>query len=235
MSRFSSPSRRLYGVQALWCRMRYSIQLLLDRRLGLFLVADAMLLFFALLTVLGEGGRAKELFIHGVVLPVIIVGLPALSSVLALERRAGSLDLALAVPSTEGYFLRRVIPVCAVLTLQGWLFLGFNLEHPGDLLRSMAQSLLVTTFLGIVVLFWAVRLPTAGAVLVASAVSLALASKWLFYDPSLDRSGGMGEQLFGLPVPLLSWWANTSVLVLAIMIIFAYTRLRLRRPETLLT
>ena len=107
MPEFSHTTQALYGIQALGARLRYSIQLLLDRRLGLFLLADAMLLFLALLTVLGEGGRPKDLFIHGVVLPVFIVGLPALSSVLDLERRAGSLDLALAVPSTEGYFTRR--------------------------------------------------------------------------------------------------------------------------------
>lgn len=238
MRRPTLPSRWRHSVEGLAATLtqyRYAVQLLLDRRLLLFLVADLMVLFVTFLDILSEGGKPKDIFIQVVAVPVFVLGLPALGSVLALERRAGSLDLALAVPSTERYFLRRVTPICALLALQGAVVLLLTLEHRGDLLRSLAQTLLVTTFLGVLVLFWAVRLPSSGAVLAASAISLLLASRWLFYDPTLDRTGPRAVSFLGVPVPLLEWWWNALVLAFAIVILFAYARLRLRRPETLLT
>lgn len=214
---------------------RYALELLLEKRLWLFVIADCFLVFSALLSALGDGGTPYRMFLMTALLPHLLLAVPALSTVVALERRAGSLDLALAVPSTERYFVRRAVPVAALLVLQSWLILIFWIERRGDLLRSLMQSLGVMLFLVALVFFWAVRLRTSGAVLAASWISVALFSRWVFYDPSIATSGGASEKLLGIPLPLLQWFWNALVLALSTIILYQYARERLRRPETLLS
>ncbi len=167
-------------------RGRYAFQLLLDRRLWLYLIGDALFLFIGLLEaieVMGGADWPDQLYPRTVVMPMLVLGLPAMSGVLALERRAGSLDLALAVPSTERYFLRRMAPVWAVMTVQGWIVLAL-IAGGWDLLRALYQCTVTSTLLAALVLFWAVRLKTSGAVLAASAVTVGLLTPWIFYSPS---------------------------------------------------
>jgi hypothetical protein len=214
---------------------RYALELLLEKRLWLFAVADIFLLFSALLSILGGGGKDYEIFVYVALLPFLLLAVPALSGVVALERRAGSLDLALAVPSTERYFVLRVVPVALFFILQAWLILVPSFETWGNLLRALFQSLEVMLLLVALVLFWAVRLRTSGAVLAASWVSVGLLSRWIFFDPTISRSGGAPERLFGLPLPVLEWAWNSLVLALATFILYQYARERLRRPEVLLS
>ena len=214
-------------------RGRYGLELLLERRLWLYLSADIVLVVSGLFRQLGEGGKDYDLYIWLVLVPILFIGLPALSGVVALERRAGSLDLALAVPSTERYFIRRVAPLCLFLVIQSWVILYFGLDHPGNLFRSMVQSFEVTLLLAAISLFWAVWLRTSGAVLAASAVSVGLLSQWIFFDPMADRLG-FPEIFWGIPVPKLRWLWNAFVLAVTTVILFQYARARLRRPETLL-
>ncbi|MEM7354129.1 MAG: hypothetical protein AAF657_25220, partial [Acidobacteriota bacterium] len=119
----------LRGIGALRTRqkeMGYALDLLLERRWLLYIIGDVFLLFncmmFAIGAMSGKDWLAK-LYPFLIVTPNLLLGLPALASVIAVERRSGSLDLALAVPSTERYFVRRVLPVCGLMLVQNWILL----------------------------------------------------------------------------------------------------------------
>lgn len=212
----------------------YAFELLLERRLWLFLLADVVLILGSLFDILEGGAKPYAFYRQAVVMPYLLIGLPAMAGVLSLERTAGSLDLALSTVSTERYFLRRLLPIGVCLVLQGWIVLVLALETPGNLLRSLIQSLLVALFLGALVLFWAVRLRTAGAVLMASWMTVLLTAKWVLFDPMIATSGGGHERLLGIAVPVVDWIWNTAVLIMATGILFSYARERLQRPETLI-
>ena len=144
-ARAASPLDRLFAVVK---RAGYGFHLLLERRVWLYLAGDAYFLFAGLLTAIDSMGSEEllnQIYPRIVVAPMLVLGLPAMSGVVALERRAGSLDLALAVPSTESYFRRRIAPVCAFLTLQGWIVLGDPEPWPCRLatLRSLKSNWMV--------------------------------------------------------------------------------------------
>ncbi len=226
-------SHRLYAV---WKRAAYASQLLLDRRVWLYLVGDAYFIFAGLLVAIDEMGRSgllEGLYPRIVVAPMLVLGLPAMSGVLALERRAGSLDLALAVPSTERYFLRRVVPICWFLTVQGWLVLLLAADG-WNLVRALYQCTVTAALVGVLALFWAVRLKTSGAVLVASAVSIGLLTPWVFYSPAMPFVEGASLEFLGVPLDVLAWIWKATVQTLAVVILFLYARTRLRRPESML-
>ncbi len=227
-------ARRHPRFYSRFVQSRYAFELLLERRLWLFLVADVLLLLTSFLAILSGGAKPYEVYRQAVVLPSLLIGLPAMAAVLSLERTAGSLDLALSVVSTERYFIRRLLPVGLCLLAQGWLVLVVALESSGDLLRSMFQSLVVIAFLGATTLFWAVRLRTAGAVLMASWMTVLATSKWVLFDPTIATSGGAHERLLGVALPVVDWFWNTVVLVVTTGILFLYARERLQRPETLI-
>ena len=220
----------------LWRRTRYAFQLLLEQRLWLYLAGDAFFLFVGLLEAIdamGGGDWMDRLYPRIVVMPMLVLGLPAMSGVVALERRAGSLDLALAVPSTQRYFLRRIAPVCGFMTAQSWLVL--ILAAGGwELVRALFQSTVLSALLGTITLFWAVRLATSGAVLTASLATAALLTPWIFFSPAIGTSAGAPEDLLGIPLPVLSWCWRAAVSALAAVIFFLYARQRLRRPEAML-
>ena len=225
---------RFDSALARWLSVRYAWELLLAKRLWLFLVADAFLIFQTLLRSLSSGGELEAMYQQVVLLPQLLLGLPALSSVVALERRAGSLDLALAVPSTERYFVRRVVPVCVFLVVQGTVLLLVLVDSGWDRVRALVQNLEVGLLLTALTLFWAVRLKTSGAVMVASLVSVTLLSRWVFYSPVIGPYGSEVPRLFGVPMPIVSWMWNVAVLAVAIVILGQYARQRLRRPEVML-
>lgn len=227
-------ARRHPRFYSRFVQSRYAFELLLERRLWLFLLADVLLLLISFLAILSGGAKPYEVYRQAVVLPCLLIGLPAMAAVLSLERTAGSLDLALSVVSTERYFIRRLLPVGLCLLAQGWLVLAVALESTGDLLRSLLQSLVVIAFLGATTLFWAVRLRTAGAVLVAAWGTVLLTSKWVLFDPMITTTGGAPERLLGVAVPVVDWTWNMVVLVLATGILFQYARGRLKRPELLI-
>ncbi len=227
------PLDRLFAVVK---RAGYGFHLLLERRFWLYLAGDAYFLFAGLLTAIDSMGREElldQLYPRIVVAPMLVLGLPAMSGVVALERRAGSLDLALAVPSTESYFRRRIAPICTFLTLQGWIVLALA-AGGWDLLRGFYQTAATAAMLGALVLFWAVRLKTSGAVLAASAVTVGLLTPWIFYSPALPLSEGLGQEFLGIRLELLAWGWKAAVETLAAVILFLYARRRLRRPESML-
>jgi hypothetical protein len=221
-------------------RVGYDLRLLLGRRLGWFVAADLAILLYGLFgALLGSSGQddAYRHYVSMVIVPLFVLALPILSPVVALDRRSGSLDLALAAQSTERYFARRVFGVCVLFALQGailTLFAPFPRFAPK--LGALVFAATLPALFGAVVLFWAVRLRNSGAVAVASATTLALLGAWLFHDPFPPRGQlwGAPSELFGIPMRVLaSLWA-LFVLAAASVIFYLYARRRLRRPESML-
>ncbi|MEM7586429.1 MAG: hypothetical protein AAF560_23775 [Acidobacteriota bacterium] len=228
-------SRRV-AQSAGWRQIRYALQLLLDRRWTLYLIGDSFFLFAGLLEAIGDMGGSDwlaRLYPRIVVMPMLVLGLPAMSSVVSLERRAGSLDLALAVPSTERYFLRRVLPISGFMVLQSWLVLLLAADGWG-VVRALFQSTVLAALLTSIVLFWAVRLKTSGAVLVASAITAGLLTPWIFFSPQMQPVLGLPQEFWGVPVAILVWSWKAAMQALAALIFFLYARQRLRRPEAML-
>ena len=225
-------------------RVVLDLRLLAGGKLLLFAALDALILFGAFFEVMSEGGGVNLVYARVVVIPALLLGVPALSSVLALERQAGSLDLALAVPSTVRFFARRASAVVSVLAIQSLVLLvlahfersqsllaAFTTDL-GTLLRALAQATAVLLLLPAVVLFWSVRTRSSGAVMVGSAATLLALMPWISRVP--DPDPGI-DKLLGVPVWALSWSLDFSLLVAAILVFGLYARERLRRPERLLT
>lgn len=224
--------------EALLYSWRLSLELTLGRRLVHLAVVDAFLLLAQLLGVLAEGRGGAGIYSGVVLMPLLLLGVPALAGMVALERQAGSLDLALATPSVEGYFLRRAAAVVAVMVAQSLLLL-LPLWLLGrsvfPLWTVLLQVLAVNALLAAVVLFWAVRLRTAGAVWGASIVTLLLLGPWLFYNPvPADPAWSEGGWYLPSAEESVDWLLSFSVLAAAAVLFFLYARRRLRRPETLL-
>lgn len=216
------------------------LQLQLGRQLTLLLVLDAVIVGFGILGAMtAEGSIASLLYLSGGLVPLLALGVPALSDLVALERRAGCLDLALAAPAGELYFLRRAGVVVAALLAQGvglllaaWLLT--DAEFP--LLTVVAQLAAVTLFVAAVTLFWAVRLGSAGSVWLASMASVAAAAKWVFWNPVVTALPGGPRigKLLPNPWGIWEWATRWTPLVVATLLLVSYARRRLRRPETLL-
>jgi hypothetical protein len=225
-----------------WLRtLRLTLELLLGRRLLLFLLFDLFLLGEALLSMLlNTEGDAMALYPAVVLVPSLLLGPFALAGLVELERRAGCLDLALSAPSAEGYFLRRVGSVCAFLCAQGWLVMlvawaATTTGRRFPLLPVLAQIALVSAFLGAVALFWAVRLSSAGAVWLASVATVAALGRWFFNNPVPDRLfGSYNAWIFGAD-EALAWLPAVGVLAASSLVFFLYARRRLRRPESLIS
>jgi len=228
-------------------RARFALRLLLGGRLAFFAVVDALIVLSTLFEALGEGGRIPELFRSAVLIPSLVLGVPALADLVAVERRAGSLELALVVPAPLAYFLRRAATVGAILLVQGaivlvvaWVIVLGGSDQAlaaipaegGLLLRALVQAAVVVALVVSTVLFWAVRLRGAGAVLIASGLTLAALLPWITSGPGLAASP---DRLLGIPTPLLAWSGDLAVLGGTAAVFYAYARDRLRRPGTLLT
>jgi len=214
-------------------RLRLTLDLLLDRREVLYGVLDGLLLLAAAIFALLGEGSAELLYATSVFAPFLLLGIPVLAEAIPLERRAGSLDLALSTPRGDTYFVRRVASFCGLMVLQGWaliLLLRFTVES-FPLLPPLVHSLLVAAVLGALALFWGVRLRTPGAVLFASYLSVAALGWWLFPSPVFT---GARSLLALSSEEALPWGRRSAVLLLAIVVLYLYARRRLLRPETLL-
>jgi len=219
--------------------LHLSLDLLLGRRFLLFIVLDAVVILLSAMSMLLESDAAAgDLYSYVFLTPSVLLGLPALAGMVDLERRAGCLDLALAAPSAEAYFVRRAAAVCIVAAIQGELIMGIAWITSGQsfpLVETVLQILAASAFLGAVSLFWAVRLRTAGGVWLASAVTLAVMSEWFFFNPVPERLHvAFGKFLPGAEASL-PWLRSLSVLAVASLLFFLYARRRLRRPELMIS
>ena len=216
-------------------RVRHSLLLLTERRIPLFACLDLLLLFAGVLMGLNsDSGSARALWLPFFVMPVLVVGVPMLADTVAVERRSGTLDLALTSPGARFYFERRVLSVCVLIVAQGWVAMtltrflldGFPLSGP------FLQSISVALFAGAVTLNWAVRLRTAGAVIFATYLTALLFSPWLFSIP-VHTPDSMNGPMTALD--LWQWTQNNLVLLSCAAVFYAYARQRLMRPELVIT
>lgn len=218
--------------------LRRTLDLLLGRRLKLFLIADAIAILWALVAMmLAAGDEPRAVYTQVVLFPLLILGLPALAGLVEVERRAGCLDLALSAPAVESYFLRRAGAVSALMALQGWALILLTWFHEGrwfPVLSSLTQVLVVAVFLGALALFWAVRLKTAGGVWLASIATTIALKPWFFHNPVPDRHYGVHQSLLPTEEALLDWVVSVAVLGAATVLLYFYARRRLRRPELLI-
>lgn len=220
--------------------VRLSLELLLGRRLPLFAAVDAVVLLTALFSMLlgSEDGEPRELYVWVFLIPSLVLGVPALSGLVEVERRAGCLDLALSTPASEGYFLRRVGAVCAAMILQGWGMLLLGWVYDGrsfPLLTTLLHTAVASLFLGAVVLFWAVRLKTAGGVWLGSMVTLGAMARWFLANPIPWRFGTVYGPYLPGPEEALAWLPSLAVLAAGTVLFFLYARRRLRRPELMIS
>jgi hypothetical protein len=218
---------------------RLTLELLLGRRLVLFLIADlALLCLFLMKLLLDTDADAQAAYTALFVVPSLLFGPFALAGLVDVERRAGCLDLALASPSAEGYFLRRAGSVCGLLCAQGWLLMLFNwltATRKFPLAVVFLQVALVCVFLAAVALFWAVRLGSSGAVWLASVATVAALGRWFFANPIPDRLAGVYNAWVLGSDETLAWLPSAAVLAASSLVFFLYARRRLRRPETLIS
>ncbi len=227
-------------LRSRFASFRSSLELLLGRRLVLFAVVDGLVILAALLSMLlGDGDEPAAVWSGVVLPPFLLLGLPALSGIVEVERRAGCLDLALTTPAAEAYFLRRAAAVASVLCAQGWLLLGLDWLFEGGtgfpLLPALVKVAIVSLFLAAVALFWAVRTKSGGAVWLASMGTVLAFSRWFFSNPIPDRHFAVWNGWVAGGEESLAFLGDSIVLLGAASIFFLYARRRLRRPETLVS
>ena len=96
-------------MRAAAARMLMSLVLLTERRAALFGCVDAFSLLAGLnATFLGGSGSGRDFWLPSFLLPVLLLGVPLMADAVAVERRSGTLDLALTSPGSRFYFERRV-------------------------------------------------------------------------------------------------------------------------------
>lgn len=218
-----------------WRRIRLTLGLLVGRRTAMVIAVDALVLLFGFVAMLAGEADTAGVYIFMVLVPELLIGVPIMADAVALERRAGSLDLALSSPGADRYFERRIIPFAALLALQGSAVMIVEwclATRPFPLVIVLIQTWLVAAVVAAATLFWAVRLTGTGEVVFASLLSLAVLGPWLFTSPAgpYDVSG----RFFPAPADFLTILPPMLVLALAAVILYLYARRRLARPESLL-
>lgn len=213
------------------------LEVALERRLMLFLIADVAVLVFASLQVLLASDPRATLYPLVVVLPLVLLGIPALADSVGLERRAGCLELALTLPAPERYFLRRIARVVLVLAAQGVVvvlvtWLVNRRELP--LVPVLLSALLAAVFVGCVVLLWASRLRSVTSVWFSSLATVGVFSSWLLENPVPPRSTVGQGQFFAEWTVSLEWATNAGQLAAASIAMFLWSRRWLRQTERLL-
>lgn len=223
------------------------LELLLEGKLLFFLVADFLLVAYGLVLALVSSGKLPKIYQMAVILPMLILLVASLSAVIALERRAGSLDLALAAPDPTAFFLRRAIAPLLLVLVQGWgvLLLAYAERHPlADLLagrlagwevmaRAFFGSLLAAFLIAAVTLFWATRLRSGGAVAGATAGTLLFFLPFLMTSPELPPPQLFPKNVYEANAHLADWLWPMAVMTMATLLFFGAALDRLRRPELL--
>jgi hypothetical protein len=215
-------------------RVRLSLALLTDRRAVLFIAIDALFLFAGLLIGLSGNGSPLDFWHPLFLMPLLVIGVPILADSVSVERRSGTLDLALTSPGARFYFERRVAAVAAMMVLQGWLaMLVVRLTLPAfPLSGPIVQVISVAVFIGAAALNWAVRLRSAGAVMFATYVTVVAFAPWFFSNPIHPPTIMNGPMTVA---DIIGWTQNNLVLLCAAATFALYARQRLARAETMIT
>jgi hypothetical protein len=217
-----------------FARVWLAVLLLLDRRIVLFAIADLLFLFFAVMSALGGSGYAADFWYWLFLAPSLVLGVPMLAEAVAVERRAGTLDLALSSPSATWYFERRIGGASALLVLQGWLaVLGTRLvvNENFPLTDPLLRVPVVTLFLAAAALNWAVRFKAPGAVVFATYATAIAFAPWFFANPIQAGGGGTAS---AAALWIASLKANVA-LAGAATVFYLYALQRLRNPELLIS
>ena len=217
-------------------RVRLSLRLLTERRAALFISIDALFLFAGLMIGLGGSGTVTDFWLPLFLMPMLVVGVPMLAETMVVERRSGTLDLALTSPGARFYFERRVGAVITVAILQGWMAMVLvrvtMRSEPFPLSGPFVQTVSVALFIGAVVLNWAVRVRTAGAVIFATYATMLAFAPWLFSNPMHPPTTMDGPMTVG---DMIAWCQNNLVLLAAAVTFYLYARQRLGHPEAIIT
>jgi hypothetical protein len=217
-------------------RVRLSLRLLTERRAALFISIDALFLFGGLMIGLAGSGSVREFWQALFLMPLLVIGVPMLAETVAVERRSGTLDLALTSPGARFYFERRVAAVITLAVLQGWIAMLFvrllMRSEPFPLSGPFVQVVSASLFVGAVVLNWAVRVRTAGAVIFATYVTALAFTPWLFANPIHPPTTMDGPMTIG---DIVGWSRDNLVLLAAAATFYLYARQRLARPEAIIT
>jgi hypothetical protein len=218
-------------------RTRLSLDLLFDRRVVVFASVYLMTLLYGVTQAVTE----PKTFFYGEVflVPLLLIGIPVLSDCIALERRAGSLDLALSSPGARMYFVRRIGALVGAAMIQGWLLLliewGFVTSRRYPVWMYLVQVVVVSALFGSIILFWAVRLKSPGAVVFATCLTILALKPWFFSNPvGFDVNQVTGRFAFPFEV-YATFLKNNLVLGSATVVFTLYAHRRLARPESLLS
>lgn len=214
-------------------RWQLSISLVTDRRAVTLAVIDGLFVFFAVIIALLGEGTVTGIYYSMFLVPALLFGVPTLSEVVALERRAGTLDLALSSPGAGTYFERRVLALSIIIFMQGLvaIFAARLAIEWFPLSGALVQTLVVTLFVCSVTLFWSVRLRTSGSVIFAAYITILCFSPWFVtsaYHPLSHHNGPMET------MEIVAWFKRNLVLASASAILYLYTLQRLSRPQAIL-
>jgi hypothetical protein len=215
-------------------RIRASLALLVERRVGLFMTIDGLFLFSAIPLAFGGTGRATEFWFPIFIIPSLILGVPMLSECVAVERRSGTLDLALSSPGARFYFERRAVAVAVLMIVQGWfgIFFARAATETFPLTGPLIQIVVVSLFITSVTLNWSLRLATPGGVIFATFATAAVFLPWFMSNPIYPPA------IVGHPMTaddILKVTKDNLVLAGAAGVFYLYSLQRLMRPETIIT
>jgi hypothetical protein len=189
-----TPRVRLHAAYGRW---RELLRLQIGDRWVLFLVADSVLLVAGVFNaLLGEGDAASLAYLTVVVAPALLLGVPALADLVALERDAGSLDLLLCAPDAAAHLRARGLAVTGLMLGQAWLVLLITWAAAGfsfAVLPALAHSAAIFALVGAAALFWATRLESAGAVGLATFATALALGRWLLEPPIAPRTATGGN------------------------------------------
>ena len=210
------------------------LRLQLGGRWVLFALADAVLVVSGWFNALVSGrDSASAGYLFVAIAPALLLGIPALSDLVALERDAGSLDLLLSVPRAARHLQQRAFLVGAVMLLQAWIALAtiwLGTDASFALLPAPAHSAAVVALVACASPFWATRLETAGAVGMATLVTAVALGPWFLDPPTIPRTAAGGNSLLRQrPAPPSTCGAHRHLDSLAVA-----APIRLSRAELLL-
>lgn len=209
-----------------------ALKLLLGSRTVRIILIDSFLVFGLLVSALFEGGRASHLYVSLVIIPLVLLGSMILSETIALERDAGTLELALTARSRY-YFEWHVGVIIILLMAQGWTAMIFSrlFIDRFPLTLALIQTTTISIFFGAIALFWMTRLRQAGSVLFASILTFLLLGKWTLSNPI----SVFGDTYVGIErAAFFAWLSPNLFFIFGSAILYAYARRALRNPETLM-
>jgi hypothetical protein len=222
-------------MNAVIARARVSLALLTERRAALFLSADGFFLFAGLVLSFSQRGSVRDFWLPLFLLPSLFLGVPIMADAVAVERRSGTLDLALTSPGARLYFERRVATIAAIMIVQGWLTVALarvlnNAWFP--LSGPLVQVVFVSVFITAVTLNWTLRLKTAGAVIFATYATALAFAPWLFSNPIHPPAEMPNGPMTA--ADLVDYAQQNLVLAIAAVVFYLYALHRMARPESII-